>query len=105
MNPIYLLALAGTLMASGDMALAVWARGGQVHLIAIGLLLNMLGIVAYAHTLGAQNIGIATAALLGLNILAVAAFGFLFFGQSLSMAQAAGMTALAASIIFIEVMA
>lgn len=90
-------------MASGDIALAIWSRGGQMHFIVAGLLLNLIGIVAYAHTLGTQNIGVATAALLGLNILAVAAFGFFFFGQSLSAARAVGMLVLAASIIFIEV--
>ena len=103
MNPTYLLATAGVLMASGDLALAVWARGGQIYFIALGLLLNLIGIVAYANTLGVQNIGVATAALLGLNILGVALFGYFFFGQSLSAMQAAGMFVLAASIIFIEV--
>ena len=103
MNAIYLLAAAGALMASGDIALAAWARSGHAWALGIGLLLNMAGILAYAHTLGAENIGAATAVLLGLNIVAVAAMGFLLFGQSMSLMRMAGMVFLTGSIIFIEI--
>lgn len=101
---IYLLAAAGTLMALGDIALAAWSKEGQMHLIAAGLLLNIIGIIAYACTLGVGSVGAATAVMLGLNILMVAIFGYLFFGQALGAARALAMIMLVASIFFIEVL-
>ena len=103
MNTIYLLTTAGTLMGFGDLALAAWSRGGQAYFIVAGLLLNLLGIVAYAHTLSAENKGVATAMSLGLNILAITILSAAVFGQSLSVARTLGMFVLATSIIFIEV--
>ncbi|MBI4163037.1 MAG: hypothetical protein HY513_05110 [Candidatus Aenigmarchaeota archaeon] len=99
---IYLLAAAGTLMAFGDIALAAWSKEGQLHLMVAGLLLNVLGIAVYACTLGTENIGAATAVMLGLNILMVTVFGSLFFGQALGVARIAVIIMLVMSIFFVE---
>lgn len=104
MNTIYILAIAGTFVTAGDLALAGWARAGQHLLMVAGVLLNIIGILFYAQTLGRENVGMATAIFLGFNIFAVTLGGILLFGENISIARIIGLSLLTVSIILVEVL-
>ncbi len=103
MNLITLFAGAGLFVTAGDLILAQWARTSNWSLLAIGLVLNLLGIVCYANTLRFTGVGIATAIFLGVNILAVALGGMLFFRETLSFRTIAGLVFLLTAIVLVEV--
>ena len=104
MNAINLLVMAGILVTLGDLALAHWARAGQILFVLFGGVLNLFGILLYAQTLNLESIGIATGIFLGFNILAVTLGGIFLFGESISLVRILGLLILIGSIIFIEVM-
>lgn len=103
MNAIYLLAISGAIMAIGDIALAVWAKTDQQMFLAIGMLLNLIGILIYAQALRSGNVAIATAVLLGLNVLLVTLGSIIFLQEKITLAKMSGLLFLTGSIIFIEV--
>jgi spermidine export protein MdtJ len=104
MNAIIQLAIAGIMVALGDLALAQWAKSSQVAFLLIGVFSNILGIITYARVLSLEHIGVATAVFLGLNILIVAFGSFLVFGESISAARAAGLAVIATGIVLVEVL-
>lgn len=103
MNTISLLVTAGIVVTIGDLVLAQWARSHQILFLIIGLLLNLIGIFAYANALQSEQIGIATALFLGFNILAVTLGGILIFSDRISILRAVSLFFLFCSIIFVEV--
>ena len=103
MNGLFLLTSAGVFVTLGDLALAYWARVGQIPFILLGLLLNLLGILFYSQTLRRESVGIATAIFLGFNILAVTLGGVFLFDENIGLSRMFGLLTLAGSIIFIEV--
>ena len=103
MNTWILFAGAGIFVTIGDLVLAQWARTSNWPMLIAGLLLNLLGIACYANTLRFSGVGVATAIFLGINILAVAFGGMLFFKETFSLRTVAGMTLLLTAILLVEV--
>ncbi|MBT4805109.1 hypothetical protein HON71_02975 [Candidatus Woesearchaeota archaeon] len=102
MNTITLFAGAGLFVTIGDLILAQWARTSNWILLAVGLLLNVIGISFYANTLRFESVGLATAIFLGINIIAVTMGGYFFLNQNLNLRESMGLLLLAVAIIIIE---
>lgn len=102
MNAVYTLALAGVLVAIGDISLAHWIRAGSGLLFAIGILMNLTGIVVYSQTLASAQIGLATATFLGLNILVVTLGGALVYREIPNLSSVSGMALLLVGIGLIQ---
>jgi len=94
--------MAGIFVTIGDVILFQWARGSALYHLILGLGFNVIGIVFYAQTLRLESIGIATAAFLGLNILAVTLVGLFIFGETIRARGVIGMALIAFSIFLIE---
>jgi multidrug transporter EmrE-like cation transporter len=103
MNSIFLLGFAGAFVTAGDIFLAMWARTSDITPFIIGLLLNIAGIIAYAGTLRTQQVGVATAAFLGLNIVTVAILGRLLYQEMPCNRAMLGMVIMIIAIILIEI--
>lgn len=104
MNTIYILTIAAVFVTGGDLALAQWARTNQFSFIITGLLLNLLGIIIYAQSLHSENIAIATALFLGLNIFAVYLGSIFLFRESISLSRGIALGILLFSMIAIEIL-
>ena len=103
MDSTLLLSAAGLCVTVGDLALAIWARTNSSFYLILGLILNLIGILFYAQTLRLDNIGVATAIFLGLNILAVTIGGFFLFHESLNLRKVLALFLLVISILLLEI--
>lgn len=103
MNTLHLFVGAGLFVTIGDLILAQWARTSNWTLLALGLSLNLMGIACYANTLRFTGVGVATATFLGINILAVALGGLLFFRETFTLRTIIGLFLLLLAIGLVEV--
>ena len=104
MNTIYILAMAAVPVTAGDLVLAHWARTNQFPFVVVGLVLNLIGIIIYSQALHTENIAVATAIFLGLNIFAVSLGSIFLFRESLSLPRGIGLLFLLISMIIVEVL-
>ena len=93
---------AGLFVTVGDLVLAQWARTSNWTLLALGLLLNIIGVGFYAQTLKLESVGLATAIFLGINVVAVALGGYFFLKQSITIKESFGLVLMVLAIVVIE---
>lgn len=89
-------------MATGDFFLAYWAQRNLPLCLVIGFILNFIGLLFYAFSMRFEQVGIATAIMLGLNIFVVAVGGWIVFNETLSWSTMGGLLLLIIAIILIE---
>ena len=94
---------AGLGVTIGDILLGYWARSGDISNFILGLVFNLIGIIFYAGTLRSENIGIATAIFLAINIVAVTLAGIVFFRERSSILQIVGMGLILLAIVLMEI--
>jgi multidrug transporter EmrE-like cation transporter len=102
MKTILLLVIAGVLVSVGDFAFVKWMVGKNANFLLVGILLNIIGILFYAQTLSSEELGISTAAFLGVNIFLTSLGGKFLFKQDLGSGQIIGLIILLFGLILIE---
>lgn len=102
MNLFLLFLFAAIGVMTGDVFLYYWAKNDFFINLIFGLFFNLIGIIFYAHTLKFENLGIATAIFLSMNIVAVMLAGVILFKDQLSLLQILGISMLIVAILIIE---
>jgi multidrug transporter EmrE-like cation transporter len=102
---LILLAIGGTLLTLGDIVFKTWATANAPYLsyqYILGLALYIAGLLCLIETFRTQNIAVATAVFVLINIATLALVSWFWFGEKLSLLQVAGLVCAAAAVLLLE---
>src|SRR6185295_15495028 len=104
MVTIIWLVLGGTLLTIGDIIFKFWVERHEHYFSFLyigGLLLYTLGAVFLIESYKTENIAVATAIFVIINIATLALMSWLYFGDKLSLMQTIGLFLAAIAIVFL----
>jgi len=105
MTPLWYLVLGGTLLTAGDIVLKTWLTQKLPYMSAlygIGLALYVLALICLIESFRGMHIAAASVLLVAVNVATLALVSRLYFEESLTVLQVAGVILALCAIAFIE---
>lgn len=105
MTGMYWLILGGVALTAGDIAFKFWVDRALPYtsfLYIGGLLVYLLGLVFLIESFKTENIAIASAIFVLINIITLAAVSWLYFGDKLSSLQGVGLVLALSAIVVLQ---
>lgn len=106
MTAITWLALGGIALTVGDIVFKVWVEKSLSYVSSYyvgGLLLYIIGLIFLVESFKTENIAVASAIFVLINIVTLAIFSWLYFGDKISLVQTIGLLLAATAILLLEI--
>jgi multidrug transporter EmrE-like cation transporter len=102
MPPIILLFLGGTILTIGDIIFKFYFEKSRYSLYVLGLMTYLVGLIFLVKTFKTQNIAVASAVFIIINIITLLLVSRFYFGEHLSNFQTIGIVIAIIAIFFLE---
>lgn len=98
-----LVAVGSLFLTGGDIVFKYWTEDERVMLYGLGLFLYIAGLMFFVQSLRYENIAVASAVLVILNLVSLAIASWFIFGEKLSLIQIGGVCLAVLAIVALEV--
>ena len=98
-----ILVCGGALLTIGDVMFLYWKGHTNAGLYALGLFFYMLGMVFLIKSYRYEGLAVASAMIVIINVLFIAAIGWYFFGQQITVIQGVGILLACTALVFLEI--
>ena len=102
MFPLLILLAGGIILTAGDVLMKKWSVSNDPFLYAAGMVLYLISLNFLAYSFKLKDIAIASALFVIFNILSLAAIGYFFFDEKLSVSKMIGLLLFTAAVILFE---
>ena len=102
MFPLLILLAGGIILTAGDVLMKKWSVSNDPFLYAAGMVLYLISLNFLAYSFKLKDLAIASALVVIFNILSLAAIGYFFFDEKLSVSKMIGLLLFTAAVILFE---
>lgn len=102
-NTLVLLFFSGLILTGGDILMKYWTINTKTTFYVAGLAVYVMGLMLFVETLKEENVAVASAILVMVNIISLLIIGWLFFGEPYSHTKLWGIFFALCSIVLLEI--
>ncbi len=102
MPTLVTLLLSGLILTAGDIFMKYWATHGGSNYYIAGLTIYLVGLMFFVETLKQENVAIASAILVMVNIISLIIIGWFFFHEPYSHTKLGGIILALLAILLLE---
>ncbi|MEI6627651.1 MAG: SMR family transporter [bacterium] len=102
MSALMWLLFGGSILTVGDIIFKFWANKSLTYLYITGLVIYVLGLMCLVQSFKSQNIAVASAIFVIVNVVTLSLVSYFYFKESLSVLQMVGIGVAFVSIMLME---